>query len=125
MGGSGKVYLTAQLHRVHWIAGQQCYVRIIVNNGSKKTMKRLNITLVRTLVAYKPNSKKDDTTATLIQEMMTPAWIRPSPLRWPLDALILRCAPGARHNATIDDTNGQIENDKMLKTRIVMAVPSV
>ncbi|KAL1722174.1 hypothetical protein EV715DRAFT_248019, partial [Schizophyllum commune] len=60
MGGSGKVYLTAQLHRVHWIAGQQCYVRIVVNNGSKKTMKRLNITLVRTLVAYKPNSKKDE-----------------------------------------------------------------
>ncbi|KAL1740605.1 hypothetical protein HDZ31DRAFT_47171, partial [Schizophyllum fasciatum] len=60
MGGSGKVYLTASLHRVHWIAGQKCYIRIGVSNGSKKTIKRVTIALVRTLVAFKPNSKKDE-----------------------------------------------------------------
>lgn len=60
MGGSGKVQITASIHRVHWIAGQQCYVKVRIINDSKKTVKRLNFSLVRTLVAFKPKKHEED-----------------------------------------------------------------
>lgn len=48
MGGDGRVKLTASIHRLHWVAGQQCPVSISVVNESKKTIKSATITLVRT-----------------------------------------------------------------------------
>ncbi|KAI0080326.1 hypothetical protein K474DRAFT_1769559 [Panus rudis PR-1116 ss-1] len=54
IGNSDKVKLTANLLRLHWIAGQRCHVRILVHNGSKKTVKNLTLTLVRTVTVFKP-----------------------------------------------------------------------
>lgn len=61
--GSGtaehKVKLFAQTHRLHWIAGQSCFVMILVHNDSKKTIKTLTLTLVRTTTVFKPRSSPD------------------------------------------------------------------
>ncbi|KAJ3844951.1 hypothetical protein F5878DRAFT_636975 [Lentinula raphanica] len=59
MGGSGKVGLTATLHRIYWVAGQQCCVKVRIINKSKKTIKNLSLTLLRSTVAYKPNPSLD------------------------------------------------------------------
>jgi hypothetical protein len=36
MGGTGKVSLSAEMHRATWVAGQLCYVDIRVENGTSK-----------------------------------------------------------------------------------------
>jgi hypothetical protein len=36
MGGSGKVNLSAKMHRGTWVAGQRCYVDVRVENESSK-----------------------------------------------------------------------------------------
>lgn len=59
MGGSGKVTLTATLHRLTWIAGQQCFVKVTVINNSKKKIKSLNISLFRSTVVFKPDLNLD------------------------------------------------------------------
>ncbi|KAJ3934604.1 MAG: hypothetical protein NXY57DRAFT_914538 [Lentinula lateritia] len=59
MGGSGKVGLTASLHRIYWVAGQQGCVKVRIINKSKKTIKNLTLTLLRSTVAYKPNPHLD------------------------------------------------------------------
>ncbi|CAL1695216.1 unnamed protein product [Somion occarium] len=62
LGGGGsndKVKLTANLHRLHWVAGQRCYVRVLVNNGSKKTVKSLTLCLIRTTTIFKPRPGLD------------------------------------------------------------------
>lgn len=58
-GSSDKVRLTANLHRLHWVAGQRCCVRVLVNNGSKKTIKHLTLGLIRTITIFKPKPGLD------------------------------------------------------------------
>lgn len=36
LGGSGKVRLTASLHRSTWVAGQRVYVNVAVHNETSK-----------------------------------------------------------------------------------------
>jgi Arrestin (or S-antigen), C-terminal domain len=59
MGGTGKVTLTASLHRLHWIAGQQCCVKVNVTNATKKAIKCLTLTLVRSTIVFKPDARLD------------------------------------------------------------------
>ncbi|KIK70693.1 hypothetical protein GYMLUDRAFT_287717 [Collybiopsis luxurians FD-317 M1] len=59
MGGSGKVGLTASMHRLIWVAGQRCSIKVRVINKSKKTLKSLTLTLLRSTVIYKPNPQLD------------------------------------------------------------------
>ena len=59
MGGNGKVTLTAMLHRLHWIAGQKCFVKVSVVNHTKKTIRSLILSLVRTTVCFKPHPHLD------------------------------------------------------------------
>ncbi|KAF5388601.1 hypothetical protein D9757_004665 [Collybiopsis confluens] len=59
MGGSGTVGLSAGIHRLCWVAGQQCCVRVRVINKSKKTIRSLTLTLLRSTVTYKPNPSLD------------------------------------------------------------------
>jgi len=59
MGGTGKVTLTATLHRSHWIAGQQCCVKVNVTNATKKAIKSLTLSLVRCTVVFKPDARLD------------------------------------------------------------------
>jgi hypothetical protein len=40
MGGSGKVYLKASLHRPTWVAGQRCYASLHVKNEASKKVSR-------------------------------------------------------------------------------------
>ncbi|KAK7465402.1 hypothetical protein VKT23_005380 [Stygiomarasmius scandens] len=54
LGGSGKVILKASLHRLNWVAGQFCHVKVNVANQSKKAIKSLTLSLVRSTVAFKP-----------------------------------------------------------------------
>ncbi|KAL0068666.1 hypothetical protein AAF712_004382 [Marasmius tenuissimus] len=60
MGGSGKVTLTAATHRVIWIAGQKCPVKIKVINHSRKTLKSVTLTLIRSTVVFKPTDTSSD-----------------------------------------------------------------
>ena len=59
MGGNGKLRLTATLHRLHWIAGQQCCIQVSVKNDTKKTVKSLTLTLIRTTVIFRPRPQLD------------------------------------------------------------------
>lgn len=53
MGGSGKVTLTATIHRRTWLAGQRCYVDVRVDNDSTKKIKTLALALVRTTTVFR------------------------------------------------------------------------
>ncbi|KAK0233638.1 hypothetical protein IW262DRAFT_1504258 [Armillaria fumosa] len=59
MGGCGKVTLSASLHRLHWVAGQQCCVKASVTNHTKKTIKSLTLSLFRSTVIFKPRPYLD------------------------------------------------------------------
>ncbi|KAK0481713.1 hypothetical protein IW261DRAFT_1397645 [Armillaria novae-zelandiae] len=59
MGGCGKVTLSASLHRLHWVAGQQCCVKASVTNHTKKTIKSLTLSLFRSTVVFKPRPYLD------------------------------------------------------------------
>lgn len=58
-GTDNKVTLTACLHRLHWIAGQQCSIRLFISNHSKKTIRTLTLALIRTTVLFKPRVQLD------------------------------------------------------------------
>ncbi|KAL4267987.1 Arrestin C-terminal-like domain-containing protein [Pleurotus pulmonarius] len=59
MGGNGKVELTASLHRPSWVAGQQCCVRISIVNYTNKRIKRISISLVRSVIVFVPQPELD------------------------------------------------------------------
>jgi hypothetical protein len=59
MGGNGKVKLTAMLHRLHWVAGQQCNINLTVKNDTKKTVKSVTFTLIRTTIVFRPHPHLD------------------------------------------------------------------
>ncbi|KAK0465584.1 immunoglobulin E-set, partial [Desarmillaria tabescens] len=59
MGGSGKVTLSASLHRLYWVAGQQCCVKASVTNHTKKTVKSVTLSLLRSTVIFKPRPYLD------------------------------------------------------------------
>ncbi|KAH9937212.1 uncharacterized protein B0H18DRAFT_969591 [Fomitopsis serialis] len=54
-----KVKLTAQLHRLTWVAGQRCYVNVSVVNDTKKTVKTLTLMLVRSTTMFRPTPELD------------------------------------------------------------------
>ncbi|KAG9314061.1 hypothetical protein JVU11DRAFT_4840 [Chiua virens] len=54
MGGSGKVRLSAAMHRLYWVAGQRCVIQLRVVNESKKAVKGASISLLRTTTVFKP-----------------------------------------------------------------------
>ncbi|KAG6817960.1 hypothetical protein H0H87_012428 [Tephrocybe sp. NHM501043] len=60
MAGSRRVHLTASVHRLHWIAGQRCFVKLFVGNESKKSIKSLTLSLIRTTVVFKPYHRAVD-----------------------------------------------------------------
>ncbi|CEH19508.1 ARRESTIN DOMAIN CONTAINING PROTEIN [Ceraceosorus bombacis] len=59
LGGSGKVHLTASLHRSTWVAGQRVYVNININNDTSKRLKNITLALVRTVVLFRPRPELD------------------------------------------------------------------
>ncbi|CDO73478.1 hypothetical protein BN946_scf185013.g113 [Trametes cinnabarina] len=59
MGGGNKVKLTAVLPRIAWLAGQRCYVHLSVANDTKKTVKGLTLTLVKTTTLFRPKPALD------------------------------------------------------------------
>ena len=64
MGGSGKVRLSAAMHRLYWVAGQRCVIHLRVVNESKKTVKGASITLLRTTTVFKPLAGRKGTADT-------------------------------------------------------------
>ncbi|KAF9270619.1 hypothetical protein L218DRAFT_46326 [Marasmius fiardii PR-910] len=73
MGGNGKVTLTAATHRVIWIAGQQCPVKIKVVNHSKKAIKSVTLTLVRSTVIFKYADTPTDPSSHVPRDRELPA----------------------------------------------------
>ncbi|KAI9060559.1 hypothetical protein FKP32DRAFT_1687571 [Trametes sanguinea] len=59
IGGGSKVKLTAVLPRMTWVAGQRCYVHVSVANDTRRTVKSLTLTLVRTTTLFKPKPALD------------------------------------------------------------------
>lgn len=56
LGGSGKLKLTASLHRATWVAGQRCYVKIfIANDTEKRKVQTLTLELIRSETVFKPS----------------------------------------------------------------------
>ncbi|PWN53971.1 hypothetical protein IE53DRAFT_71553 [Violaceomyces palustris] len=54
LGGSGKVKLTASLHRSTWVAGQRVYVNLAVVNETSKKINSLTLGLIRTVTLFRP-----------------------------------------------------------------------
>lgn len=69
LGGTGKVNLTAALHRLHWIAGQQCCVKINVVNGTKKCLKHLTLSIHRSITMYKARPQHDSQTSNFVKQV--------------------------------------------------------
>lgn len=63
MGGDGKVQLTASLHRLYWVAGQRCFVNVSVVNKTKKAMNSLTLSLIRSIIIFKPTPVLDPLTS--------------------------------------------------------------
>ena len=59
LGGPGDLSIEASLHRLCWIAGQPCFVHVVIRNETKKTMKTLTLTLLRTTTVFKPKPVLD------------------------------------------------------------------
>lgn len=59
LGGKGKISLIAQLHRLHWFAGQRCYLNFSITNDTRKVVKRLTLALIRTTTVFKPRPHLD------------------------------------------------------------------
>lgn len=59
LGGSGKVHLIASLHRSSWVAGQRLYVNLRIDNETSKRVKSLTMTLIRTVILYRPRPEFD------------------------------------------------------------------
>lgn len=59
LGGSGKVYLCASLHRQAWVAGQRLYVTLRIDNETSKKVKSLSFSLIRNVVLYRPRPEFD------------------------------------------------------------------
>ncbi|KAM5530599.1 hypothetical protein V8D89_015717, partial [Ganoderma adspersum] len=61
IGGGGQLRLTAMLHRSTWIAGQRCYVRLGLSNDTKRIVRTVALTLIRTttLFKYQPVAESD------------------------------------------------------------------
>lgn len=56
---SAKVRFNAQVHRLHWPAGSRCPITMHVTNCSKKTIRGLLLTLVRTTTVFRPQLALD------------------------------------------------------------------
>ncbi|KZT44465.1 hypothetical protein SISSUDRAFT_20371 [Sistotremastrum suecicum HHB10207 ss-3] len=67
LGGSGKLYLTANLRRHTWIAGQKCFVDVRIFNDTQKTVKSLTLILLRTITIYRPKATLDRSTCGIDQ----------------------------------------------------------
>lgn len=61
--------LTAALHRLHWIAGQQCCVKINVVNGTKKCLKHLTLSIHRSIIMYKARPQHDSQTSNFAKQV--------------------------------------------------------
>jgi hypothetical protein len=48
-----RLHLSASLHRLIWVAGQRCFVKVCINNQTKKPIKRFCITLCRKITVFK------------------------------------------------------------------------
>ncbi|KZV81924.1 hypothetical protein EXIGLDRAFT_730361 [Exidia glandulosa HHB12029] len=59
LGGSGKLTLTAMLHREAWIAGQRCLVKVVMDNQTKKTVKSVHFSLERVITIFRPSPELD------------------------------------------------------------------
>lgn len=75
MGGEGKVSLIALVHRYHWIAGQQCFVKVRISNDTKKTIKSLSLSLMRSTTVFHPKHKYssnplEDTTSSFTKQIV-------------------------------------------------------
>ncbi|KXN88790.1 hypothetical protein AN958_06659 [Leucoagaricus sp. SymC.cos] len=53
---TGRIKLTASIHRLHWVAGQLCQVKIIIDNNTTKTLKKLTLGIHRTTTIFPHSS---------------------------------------------------------------------
>lgn len=56
LGGSGTVKFTANLHRLHWVSGQRCFVKAYVSNNTTRTLKSFTIALIRRTTTFKSSA---------------------------------------------------------------------
>ncbi|QRV80440.1 arrestin [Ceratobasidium sp. AG-Ba] len=67
-GGSGMLHLTAVLHRKVWVAGQKCTVYIGAWNETKKFIKSLTLSIVRTTAIGRLNHRHESSSRKQIAE---------------------------------------------------------
>jgi hypothetical protein len=57
-GSRSKLKLSARVPRPSYFAGQRCYVHVQILNDTRKTVRSLRLTLIRTTTVYRPRSGK-------------------------------------------------------------------
>ena len=55
-----KLKLSARVPRPSYFAGQRCYVHIQIMNDTRRTVRSLRLTLIRTTMVYRPQSGKEN-----------------------------------------------------------------
>ena len=55
-----KLKLSARVPRPSYFAGQRCYVHVQIMNDTRRTVRSLRLTLVRTTTVYRPQSGKEN-----------------------------------------------------------------
>ena len=55
-----KLKLSARVPRPSYFAGQRCYVHVQILNETRRTVRSLRLTLIRTTTAYRPRSGKEN-----------------------------------------------------------------
>lgn len=59
LGGNGQITLTASIHRLHWVSGQSCFVKVKVVNKSEKALKNMCLQLLRSTTVFRTGYEFD------------------------------------------------------------------
>ncbi|KAJ7103363.1 hypothetical protein B0H15DRAFT_208976 [Mycena belliarum] len=124
MGGDGKVYLTAALHRPYFIAGTQVPVHLSVQNDTKKLIKSLTLTLYRSTFVFKRKSSRD-VKATEADDVANSDTCQTTTSRKPVATSILEMAQGfARgHASTTGWWPGIPSGDRLEFSHLLLVPP--
>ncbi|KAK7058413.1 hypothetical protein VNI00_002047 [Paramarasmius palmivorus] len=112
MGGNGQVTLVAAMHRRYWVAGQQCPVKVKITNHSKKTIKSVTLTLVRSTTIFKAADSDE-------------SYHEPTPVHKPVAESTLEMGHrGARGHASAKGWWTGVDSDETLEFSHLLLIPS-
>ncbi|KAG6868869.1 hypothetical protein C0993_008617 [Termitomyces sp. T159_Od127] len=126
LASSHGINLTASVHRLHWVAGQQCFVKVFVANESKRLVKSLSLALIRDTTVFKPSHRTNtsdgyhdekydacsvSTNQKLVTESVLEMGRRSSPRHASARDLALQYVPDSLRYDSDDDSAEEVPRD--------------